>query len=97
MIDLSTMKMICLRKAADTDAETLALCDKQEALLRDEDGFLLYSCRKASTGASEEQLMRIAAREALVWLNEKPDGRASISNDRAESIGSYGNRSDLVL
>lgn len=78
MIDLSTTKMICFRKVADLDAVTLASCEKQEALLRDENGFLLYSFRKTRTGPAEEQLMRVAAREALVWLNDKPDSTRSI-------------------
>jgi hypothetical protein len=78
MIDLSTTRMICLRKVADIDAETLALYENQEALLRDENGFLLYFFRKTSTGPAEEQLMRVAAREALVWLNEEPDYTRSV-------------------
>jgi hypothetical protein len=78
MIDLSTTKMICLRKVADVDAKTLALYERQEALLRDENGFLLYLFRSAGTDPAEEQLMRVAAREALVWLNEKPDSTRSI-------------------
>lgn len=76
MIDLSTTKMICLRKVADS--ETAIGGESREALLRDENGFLLYHYRKPSTGPAEEQLMRVAAREALVWLNEQSDCTRSI-------------------
>ncbi len=73
MIDLSTTRMICARRVADIDAETLAHYEQQEALLRDENGFLLYLLRTSPIGPAEEKLMRVAAREALVWLNEKPN------------------------
>ncbi|MFO1110430.1 MAG: hypothetical protein U1E61_14685 [Bradyrhizobium sp.] len=73
MIDLSTTRMICVRRVADIDAETLAHYEQQEALLRDENGFLLYRVRRTPIGPAEEKLMRVAAREALVWINEQPD------------------------
>ena len=48
MIDLSTTRMISVREVADIDAETLALYEQQEALLRDGSGFLLYLLRRDS-------------------------------------------------
>jgi hypothetical protein len=44
-------------------------------LLRDGSGFLLYLLRRTPIGSTEERLMRVAAREALVWLNERPECR----------------------
>lgn len=79
MIDLSTTRMISLRQVADIDAETFAIYESQEALLRDQNGFLLYFFRDTSTGPTEERLMRVAAREALVWLNDEPDGTRSVA------------------
>lgn len=73
MIDFSTIRLISARTVAEIDAETLALYEQKEALLRDDHGFLLYSCKSNSIAPDEGQLIRVAAREALVWLNERPD------------------------
>jgi hypothetical protein len=78
MIDLSTTRMISVREVADIDAETLALYEQQEALLRDGSGFLLYLLRRTLIGSTEERLIRVAAREALVWLNERPECTGSV-------------------
>jgi hypothetical protein len=64
------MEMICLRNVAFIDAESLSACEAREALFRDNTGFLLYLSKNAPLGPSEERVVRLEAREALIWLNE---------------------------
>ena len=71
MIDLPTTKMICLRSAAYIDDDLLAQCETQEVLFRDKSGFFLYLCSGIQISHTNERVFRLAAREALIWLNEE--------------------------
>jgi hypothetical protein len=65
-----TMQMICLRDIDYLDADELAPRKAKEALLRDENGFLLYLSKERSSASNEERIFRLGMREALIWLNE---------------------------
>jgi hypothetical protein len=52
------------------DTESLAPCHAKEALFRDENGFLLYLSKDGLTSSKEERIIRLEAREVLIWLNE---------------------------
>ena len=80
------LRMICSRNVAFIDAGSLALCEAKETLFRDENGFLLYFSRKVTAGQAAEHLIRMAVREALVWLNEDSEDRASISIGNTEAF-----------
>jgi len=64
------MQMICLRNLPYLDTESLGPCQAQEALLRDDHGFLLYLSKDGSLASKEERVVRLETREALIWLNE---------------------------
>jgi hypothetical protein len=59
------MEMICSRKIPFLDTHSLASYEAREALFRDQQGFLLYL-----SASDEERIIRLKAREALIWLNE---------------------------
>lgn len=71
------MELISSRTIPAIDADTLLPSEAREALFRDRHGFLLYLTKKASTASIEERLLRLEAREALVWLNEGPQDQGS--------------------
>jgi hypothetical protein len=71
------MKLICSRTISFLDAQSLEPREAKEALFRDESGFVLYVSDGAPLPAPEERLISLDAREALLWLNEKPSGRDS--------------------
>lgn len=72
------MHMLCLRTIPFIDADTLALCEAKEALLRDRHGFILYLSKGGPTPAPpEEKIFRLRMREALIWLNEEPEDQGS--------------------
>jgi hypothetical protein len=62
------MQMICLRSLPCLDTETIAPCRAKEALFRDENGFLLYLSKEGSSSSKEERIIRLQAREVLIWL-----------------------------
>jgi hypothetical protein len=64
------MQMICLRSIPCLETDSLADCEAQEALFRDNHGFLLYLSRDRSSASNEERIIRLGVREALIWLNE---------------------------
>jgi len=64
------MQMVCLRNIPFLDADSLAHCEAREALFRDQHGFLLYLSKNGSSASNEERIIRLEAREALIWLNE---------------------------
>jgi hypothetical protein len=67
------MQMISSRSVAFLDARSLALGQAREALFRDGDGsFFLYLCDGEPWSATEERLIFLGSREALIWLNESP-------------------------
>ena len=64
------MQMIFLRNLPCLDSESLVPCQAQEALFRDQHGFLLYLSKDSSSAQKGERLVRLGTREALIWLNE---------------------------
>jgi hypothetical protein len=66
------MKLICSRTISLLDVQSLAPREAKEALFRDENGFVLYLSDGAQPPALEERLISLDAREALLWLNERP-------------------------
>jgi hypothetical protein len=71
------MELICLRTIPAIDIESLLPCEAKEALFRDQRGFFLYLSKEGSSAPVEERVVRLAAREALVWLNEAPQDQVS--------------------
>jgi hypothetical protein len=70
------MQMISTRAIAFLDVQSLAAGQAREALFRDGDGsFLLYLCD--GEPATEERLILLDPREALLWLNESPQDHGS--------------------
>jgi hypothetical protein len=64
------MQMLFLRNIALLDTETLAPGEAREALFRDRRGYLLYLSTCIPSLFNEERIIRLGAREALIWLNE---------------------------
>ena len=75
-----SMELIWSRIIPAIDAESLLPCEAREVLLRDRSGFLLYLTKEFSSAPAEERLLRLGAREALVWLNETPQEQGSFWN-----------------
>ena len=71
------MQMVCLRNVPFIDTESLAAAEGREALFRDDHGFVLYFSTDVSTPSGEERIVRLGAREALIWLNEAPQEQGS--------------------
>ena len=72
------MQMICSRTIPFIDAQSLAPGQAREALFRDENnGFLLYLSDSVTASKTEERLIRLDMREALIWLNETPEDRGA--------------------
>ena len=68
------MQMISLRTIPFIDVQSLALGQAREALFRDENnGFILYLSDGAAASNTEERIIRLELREALIWLNETPE------------------------
>ena len=64
------MQMVCLRNIPILDTDSLAPSEAREALFRDRHGFLLYLSNYGQSASNEERIIRLGAREALIWLNE---------------------------
>jgi len=64
------MQMVHLRNIPFLDADALAPSKAREALFRDRHGFLLYLSKYGRSASNEERIIRLGAREALIWLNE---------------------------
>jgi hypothetical protein len=72
------MQMISSRAVPFLDAQSLAPGQAREALFRDGDGgFLLYLCDGEPWSATEERVIFLGSREALIWLNEPPQDQGS--------------------
>jgi hypothetical protein len=72
------MQMISTRAIAFLDVQSLAPGQAREALFRDGDGsFLLYLCDGEPWSATEERLILLDPREALIWLNEPAQDHGS--------------------
>lgn len=71
------MQMICLRNVPFVDTNSLGAAEGREALFRDDHGFVLYLSTDLSIPSGEERIVRLGAREALIWLNEAPQEQGS--------------------
>jgi hypothetical protein len=71
------MQMVCLRNIAFLDTDSLAPSEAREVLFRDRHGFLLYLSNDGRSASDEERIIRLGAREALIWLNEGELDRGS--------------------
>ncbi len=64
------MRMICWRNFPFLDTDSLAPGEAREALCRDRLGFLLYLSKDSKWASNDDRVIRLGAREALIWLNE---------------------------
>ena len=72
------MEMISSRSLAFIDAQSLAPDQAQEALFRVGDGrFLLYLSDGEHASMTEERVIFLDLREALIWLNEPAQEQGS--------------------
>jgi hypothetical protein len=72
------MQMISSRAVAFLDAQSLAPGEAQEALFRDgHGGFLLYLSDGEYSSVTEERVIFLDLREALIWLNEPAQEQGS--------------------
>lgn len=68
------MQMIYSRNIPFIDVQSLAPRQAREALFRDaNNGFILYLSDGVNSSNMEERIIRLATREALIWLNETSD------------------------
>jgi hypothetical protein len=75
------MQMISSRIIPFIDAQSLAPGQAREALFRDENsGFILYLSDSVTASKTEERLIRLEMREALIWLNETPEDGGAVWN-----------------
>ncbi len=72
------MQMISSRSLAFLDAQSLAPDQAQEALFRVGDGrFVLYLRDGEHSSMTEERVIFLDLREALIWLNEPAQEQGS--------------------
>jgi hypothetical protein len=65
------MQMISSRTIPFLDDQTLAPGNAREVLFRDEHcGFILYLSDDLAPSDLKERIIRLDAREALIWLNQ---------------------------
>jgi hypothetical protein len=64
------MQIISSRIVPFIQTESLEADQAREILLRDGHGFLLYLTDGAPSYATEERIIALELREALIWLNE---------------------------
>ena len=75
------MQMISTRTIPFIDVQSLALGHAREALFRDgNNGFLLYLSDGLPSSRTEERIIRLDMREALIWLNETAEDGAAFWN-----------------
>ena len=72
-----SMQIVCSRTIPSIDEVSLALSEAKEALFRDDHGFILYLTKDVSIAPGDERILRLEAREALIWLNEEPEDQGS--------------------
>jgi hypothetical protein len=69
------MQMISSRTIPFLDDQTLAPGEAREALFRDERcGFILYLSDNLAPSELKDRIIRLDAREALIWLNQGSQG-----------------------
>jgi hypothetical protein len=72
------MQMISSRAVAFIDAQSLTSGKAREALFRDGDGcFLLYLHDGEHASVTQERVLLLDLREALIWLNEPAQEQGS--------------------
>jgi hypothetical protein len=65
------MQMISSRTIAVLDDQTLAPGEAREALFRHERyGFILYLSDSLASPETNEKIIRLDTRQALIWLNQ---------------------------
>ncbi len=75
------MQMISSRTIAFLDDQTLAPGEAREALFRDEHcGFILYLSDTLAPPESKDRIVRLDAREALIWLNHISQGEECLAS-----------------
>jgi hypothetical protein len=76
--------MICSRIVRFLDAESLVAGQAREALFRDDDNGLILYLSGGAPSNTEEWVVRIEMREALIWLNEMPEDGESFWTDNEQ-------------
>jgi hypothetical protein len=72
------MQLISSRIIPFIDVESLSVSHAREALLHDNrKGFMLYLSSGELSSATEERVLFLEPREALIWLNEPAEERGS--------------------
>lgn len=72
------MQMISSRTVPFLDTQSLAAGEAREALFRDDTGrFLLYLSDGDPSPTTDERVIILGPREALIWLNEPPQDQGS--------------------
>ncbi|MGY3506870.1 hypothetical protein ACVWXP_007443 [Bradyrhizobium sp. USDA 4463] len=72
------MQLVSSRTVSFIDVPSLAACEAKEALFHhDSKGFILYLSGGGRPSTSEERVIFLELREALVWLNEPPEDQGS--------------------
>jgi hypothetical protein len=71
------MQLISSRTIPYLEAQSLATGQAQEALFRNDDGFILHLADGKPTSVREERVIFLDLREALIWLNEPPEDGGS--------------------
>jgi hypothetical protein len=75
------MQMIFSRTIPFIDVQSLAPGQAREALFRDENnGFFLYLSDGVACSNTEERIIRLETREALIWLNETAEDGGAFWN-----------------
>jgi hypothetical protein len=72
-----SLQIVCSRTIPSIDEVSLALSVAKEALFRDDHGFILYLTKDVSIAPGDERILRLEAREALIWLNEESEDQGS--------------------
>jgi hypothetical protein len=72
------MQMISSRAVGFIDAQSLTLGETREVLFRDGDGsFLLYLRDGEHESVTQDRVLLLGLREALIWLNESAQEQGS--------------------
>jgi hypothetical protein len=71
------MQLMVSRSCPVIDAQTLAEHVARDALFRTADGSYLLYMASGRQVESEERILFLDCRDALLWLNETPDARGS--------------------
>ena len=67
------MQLISSRIVRFIDSQSLEPGSAREVLFRNSSGFILYLSDDDCSSTSEERLISLELREALIWLNEGSD------------------------